>query len=501
MARSAGSALAPWRDSAGWNTTLTKTSTKATGIDQPAYQRQALAAEPSDGIRVPAAAGLPSVPSDKGVKTILGAPMRSRVIWRRSATAIGFYLGAGFGFGTSIVAARELGVEGYGRFSAVVAAALFFQQMFDLTADESLVKYGFRYVESGRFERLRRLFTLALGLKLAGGLIAGVLLVALAPYAKSFWHAGGVALPMTIAAVILVAQAPENVAAGAIVLRGRYDVRAAFLALSMALRLTGLAVGCRWGVTGAVAGMAVAQVAATAAIGTVGILAYRRFPQVAGEPIGEDRREIGRFVLSSTLSSSLDSARGTLGTSLVPSVAPIAQAGYFNAGQAPATGFAALSGPARLVMLTEQTRDFEAGRHDRVYAMLRRYIVGTSLLMAVAVPFFWWLMPVMIGLAYGPDFRAHASTAARLVLVAAALRLIWGWTKSFPVSIGRPGLRVVAQSIEIAVFVPLLLLFAHRWGATGAAGAMLVSTAVFCAVWAVLLMRLRAGWRTSAVTG
>jgi O-antigen/teichoic acid export membrane protein len=106
-------------------------------------------------------------------------------------------------------------------------------------------------------------------------------------------------------------------------------------------------------------------------------------------------------------------------------------------------------------------------------------------------------MPYLIGLFYGPDFRAHATDAARLVLVAAALRLIWGWTKSFPVSIGRPGLRVIVQSIEIAVFVPLLLVFASHWGATGAAGAMLVSTVVFCAAWSVVLLRLRAGWRSA----
>jgi O-antigen/teichoic acid export membrane protein len=370
--------------------------------------------------------------------------------------------------------------------------------MFDLTAEESLVKYGFRYSESGRYSRLRRLFGLALGFKLAGGLIAGGLLIALAPYAKSFWHSGGVTVPMSLAAAISVAQAPEGVAAGAIILRGRYDVRAMFLALSMALRLGGLAIGCQFGVTGAVAGLAIAQLVATAAICTVGIIAFRRFPRAVAEPLAEDRRELGRFLVSSTLASSLDSARGTLGTSLVPSVAPILQAGYFSNAQAPASGFDALSAPVRLVMLTEQTRDFEAGRHDRVYEMLRRYILGTGLLMAVAVPFLWWLMPFMIGLVYGPDFRAHASMAARLVLIAAALRLVWGWTKSFPVSIGRPGLRVVAQGIEIVVFVPLLLVFAARWGATGAAGAMLVSTSVFCAVWSVMLLRLRAGWQGSA---
>ncbi len=425
--------------------------------------------------------------------------MRSQAIWRRSATALGSYLAAALGFATTVVATRELGLERYARFAAVFAAALFFQQMFDLTAEESLVKYGFRYIETGRFDRLRRLFELALGFKLAGGVIAALLLVVLAPFAKSFWGAGGVAVPMMIAAAILVAQAPENVAAGAIILHGRYDVRAMFLALSMGLRLTGLAIGCRYGVTGAVAGMAIAQVFATAAIATVGIIAFRRFPRVATSPLAEDRSEIGRFLVSSTLASSLDSARSTLGTSLVPTVAPLVQTAYFRNAQAPATAFAALSGPARLVMLTDQTRDFEAGRADRVFAMLRRYIRSTALLMAVAVPILWWLMPFMIGLVYGEDYRLHASTAARLVLVAAALRLVWGWTKSFPVSIGRPWLRVLAQSVEIAVFLPLLLVLASRWGATGAAAAMLVSTSVFCAVWSVLLLRLRSGWRASVV--
>jgi O-antigen/teichoic acid export membrane protein len=304
---------------------------------------------------------------------------------------------------------------------------------------------------------------------------------------------------MLIAATISVIQAPENVAAGAIILRGRYDIRGAFLALSMALRLVGLLVGCRWGITGAVLGMAVAQVAATAAIGIAGLAAFRRFPRAPVEPLGEDRSGIRRFLVSSTLASSLDSARGSLGTSLVPVVAPIDQTGYFRNAQAPATGFAALSGPVRLVMLTEQTRDFEAGEHARVLAMLRRYIVSTSILMAIAVPLFWWLMPSLLELAYTRAYRVHATEAARLVLVAAALRLVWGWTKPFPVSIGRPGLRVVVQSIEIAVFVPLLLVFASRWGATGAAAAMLVSTVVFCAVWALLLVRLRGDWRARRV--
>jgi O-antigen/teichoic acid export membrane protein len=425
--------------------------------------------------------------------------MRSRVIWRRSATAIGTYVAAGLGFLATIVATRELGVHGYGRFAAVVAAVTFFQQLLDLTIEEALVKFGFRYTESGQWGRFRRLFEIALAFKLTGGVLAALVICALAPFSDTIWSTKGVVVPMLVAAVIPVAQSPENVAASAIILRGRYDVRSWFLAISMGLRLIGLAIGSRYGVIGAVLGIAVAQVLGTAAISVVGISAFRRFPVAPAEPLHEDVRALRRFLFSSTLASSLDSARGTLGTTLVPTVAPIAQAGYFSVAQAPQTGLDVASSPARLVLLTEQTRDYEAGRHDRVFGMLGRYIRVTAALMVVAVPLFWWLMPFLIGLCYGHAFRVHATSAARLVLLAAALRFVWGWAKSFPVSIGRPGLRVIVQSVEIAVFVPLLLVFASRWGATGAAGAMLVSTVVFCAIWTVVILRVHGEHRAAQV--
>jgi O-antigen/teichoic acid export membrane protein len=417
--------------------------------------------------------------------------MRSRVLWRRSATAVWVYAATALGFFTTIVATRELGIADYGKFAAVFAAITFFQVLFDLTFEEALVKYGFRYTEAQRWGRLRRLFELALRFKLLGGLIGGLAMVALTPFAKQLWGASGVVVPMLIAATLPVVQAPETVAAGAIILRGRYDVRAVFLTISMALRFVALAIGCRYGVTGAVIGLVVAQLVATAAISVVGVAAFRRFPSAPSEPIAEEKRGLRSFLISSTVVSSLVSGRAALGTALLPTVAPIDQTAYFRNAQAPATGLSALSGPARLVLLTEQTRDFEAGRHDRMYGMLRGYITKATILMVVAVPLLWWFMPFLMGLAYGSAFREHATSAARLVLVAAAIQFVFGWTKSFPVSIGRPGLRIVAHSVEIVVFVPLLLFFGSKWGATGAAAALLVSTTTFCALWVVLLVRLK----------
>jgi O-antigen/teichoic acid export membrane protein len=98
-------------------------------------------------------------------------------------------------------------------------------------------------------------------------------------------------------------------------------------------------------------------------------------------------------------------------------------------------------------------------------------------------------MPDLIRLVL-PDYE-DAVDAARIVLVAGAVQLVFGWTKSLPVSIGRPNLRIVAHGIETIVLVPLLVVLGREWGATGAAGALLASTVVFAAVWAVLLARIR----------
>src|SRR5256885_1863248 len=80
----------------------------------------------------------------------------------------------------------------------VIAATGFFQTLLDLTIEEALVKYGFRFQERGDWGRLRRLFGRALELKLAGGVLAGVCLLALAPAAHALFGDGRLLKPMLI---------------------------------------------------------------------------------------------------------------------------------------------------------------------------------------------------------------------------------------------------------------------------------------------------------------
>src|ERR671934_77912 len=339
--------------------------------------------------------------------------MRSPVFWRRSSTAAGVYLSAALGFLGSVVAFRELGTYDFGLLALVLAATGFFQLFADLTVDEAVIKYGFRYEARADWGRFRRVFGVGISLKLAGGVLGGIGVAILAPLSHLIW-AHGLAAPMLVSAFLPIAQAPEGIAAAALVV-------------------------------------------------------LRKFPAAEAVPLGEDRRPFRRFVIQSSLGSVLSPMRSLLGTLLLGIVTGPRQVSYLRIGQVPESAFASLSSPVRLILLTEQTHHVEQGRSDRAYRMLRRYVTGATLLMAVIVPPLLWLMPHLLRIAYGSK-AGPATNAARIILLVAAIQVIWGWAKSFPVSIGRPGLRLLAQGTEIAVLIPSLLVLGSLYGATGAAG-------------------------------
>jgi O-antigen/teichoic acid export membrane protein len=415
--------------------------------------------------------------------------MRSRLLWRRSATALGYYGSVLLGVAGTVVAARLLHKDPFGRFALVLAAASFFQSLLDLTVEEAVVKFGFRYQARAQWGRLRMLLQRALVFKLVGAALAAVCVVVLAVFSGTVFGASSLRTPLLVAALLPLAAAPESLGATVLVLRGRYDLRAGFLSLSMALRLVALAIGASHGVTWAIASIVIAQVFATIAAGAAGLAGMRRFPATRREPLADDRRAIVSFAAQSSIATGVVSFRPTIGQLLLGVVSSTTQVGLFKIAQSPQLGLAAASAPVRIVLLTEQTRDWEGGERQRVLAGVRRYMLGATALMAVVVPVAWWLMRDLIRIAFGAGYGG-AVEAARIVLIAAAVWFVLGWTKSFPVSIGRPNLRILAHGAETLVLVPLVLVLGASSGATGAAYATLVSTLVFAAIWAVLFVRI-----------
>ena len=416
--------------------------------------------------------------------------MRSRLFWRRSAAAAGTYASAALGFGATVVALHVFSTETFGRYALVLAATAFFQSLLDLTVEEALVKFGFRFSTRGDWGRLRRLFASAIAFKLAGGVLATGLLLALAPAANSVLHKSGLTTPLLIAAFIPLAQCTENVGGVAIVLRGRYDVRAFFLFVSMALRFTAIAVAAPHGLSATIAAMVAAQVVATSAISLAGWIAYRRFPQAEAVPLGEERRDILSFLAQSSVATAVISLTAPLSLLVLGRVASTREVAFFRAAMSPQQAFAVVSAPARLILLTEQTRDWERGTRDVVFAGIKRYMLGMAALAAVILPPLLVFTPELARLLFSAK-NEGAVDATRIVIVAGALRMVYGWTKSFPVSIGRPALRIWTHGLEMLVLVPLAGVFGAEWGATGAAAAVLVSSVAFCVYWTFLFLRIR----------
>jgi O-antigen/teichoic acid export membrane protein len=393
------------------------------------------------------------------------------------------------GFLGQILAARWLGVERYGLLAIVLSVTGFVSLVFDLTVEEAVIKYGFRYVAAEEWGKLRRLFSRALRVKFLGCAIAGVVIAALAPAAHALFGHSSLVAPFLIAALLPIATAPEGLAGNALLLRTRYDIRSFFLVVSMVTRFVALVVGSRLGVTQTVLFIVLAQVVTTAAISAVGAAAFRRFPIRPAEPLGADRKEIISFIKQSAIASTVATFQGSVAPIVLGMVTNPVQVGLYRAALAPQSAFAAISSPIRLILLTEQTRDWEHGNIRNVFAGVRRFTIVGTLMMVVALPPLIIFMPALIKLVYSAKYAA-AGDASRFVLVSAALMFVFGWSKSLPVSIGRPGLRVLTHGLQAVALIPLTGAFGALWQATGAAAALAVSSGVFVAAWIVLIVRL-----------
>jgi O-antigen/teichoic acid export membrane protein len=406
---------------------------------------------------------------------------------RRSATAVGIYASVALGFLATVVVTRELhSAQRFGDYATVVFAIALLQGFFDLTVEEAVVKYGFRYVAREEWGKLRRLIGAAATFKLVGGAVGGAGLIVFAVLAPS-----RLAWALAFGALIPIVQSLEGLAGALLYLRSRYDIRSLFLVWSMGLRLAGVAIGAHYGVAEAIAGMLVAQTIGTASVVVAGALAYRRFPRALPASLADDRPEIKSFFVQSTVATGVVSLRAGLGPLLLGAVSSTVQVGLFRVAQAPQSAFQALSAPVRMVLLTEQTRDWERGNEHAVLRGIRRYSLAALAFSVVVVPPVFVFVPTLIRWINGPEY-VGAANAARLFLLAAAVQAVVGWTKSLPVTIGRPELRLRTHALEAVVVLPLIMLLGSLWGATGAAAAVLAGMCVFAAVWLVLVARMEA---------
>ena len=114
-----------------------------------------------------------------------------------------------------------------------------------------------------------------------------------------------------------------------------------------------------------------AQLVATGSVSALGWAAFRRFPPAPTRALAEDRAEVVSFVLRSSAATGMLALRTTFAPLVLGAVAGPTAVGLLRVAQAQ-SGFAAASSPVRLILLTEQTRDWEHGRRRRVLTGVKR---------------------------------------------------------------------------------------------------------------------------------
>ena len=340
--------------------------------------------------------------------------MSSRLFRRRSATAAWIYAAVACGIVGTIVAARVLGLDEYGVFATALVTVGFFQVLLDLTVEESLTKFGFRYVAGEDWGRLRRLFRQALMLKLAGGFArddAPPRSSRRSPTSCS--DAADIEQALLAASLLPLVQSSENVGATALLLHSRYDLRSVYQAGSVGpspardrhRRAYRRDRGAR-------------RDRRRAGDLDGRDLRHRsgRSPEVPDRVTEGARRGRSRDPLLSCSSRAWRPVSSRCGRTLVPLVLGVVsstiQVGLFRVAQTPQTGLAAASSPARLVLMTEQTRDWERGERARILAGLRAYSKWAGALMLVAVPVFFIAMPWLIRIVFGSGLRGRDGRGA-----------------------------------------------------------------------------------------
>ena len=269
-------------------------------------------------------------------------PMSSRLLRRRSATAAWIYVAAAFGIARHDRRCSRPRARGLRRLRTALAVVGFFQTLLDLTVEESLTKYGFRYVAG------RRLGTAPPALP-AGARCSRCSAarwrrcssLALAPFADALFDADGrragaarrrapPARPGTRERRCDGAPPPQPVRPAGRLPGG-----------SAALRLVAIVIGAQLGVTEALVAIVVAQAHRDVAVSVVGLVALRRFPAAPPRRArgGRPGDSLVRAPVEHRDGRHLAAARRSFRSCSASSPGPT-QVGLFRIAQAPQTGLA-----------------------------------------------------------------------------------------------------------------------------------------------------------------
>ena len=412
----------------------------------------------------------------------------SRDWWFRAGhTTVAVWVGTGFAFLATLVAARTLGPTGYGEVVLAVSLAGLVFTLLDLTLEEAVVFHGSRLLAAHDLGAFRGLLSSALAIDALNGVLVLAAVVLFAGVISELLSGGNTSSELLrVAALAVFATTLDGTTGAVLLLARRPDLRAWMGAWAMLVRVAAVLIALRLG-GGPMA--VVSAFAVAAAIGAVsqGLVAWRVAHRIwpwhekGARPVRAWARSLVGFGIHTALATSVLAGRGALIPVVFGRVAGLHALGSFSVANLPVSAASVATSGLRTSLFREQAHLSAQGDWSR----LRRSVQGHVLIgFALGVPaaaIGYFLLPWLISTLYTPAFSGSVAPA-RILLIAAVLYFALGWTKTLPAAVGRPGLRTAVAGVDLGVSILLVWRLAV-YGAVGAATAVSASTILLAFIW------------------
>jgi O-antigen/teichoic acid export membrane protein len=420
-------------------------------------------------------------------------PFWSNLGWRQRVRRVAFlsWIGSLLAMATGIAMARLLGVADYGQAILALSITGFLAMLLDLTLDEAVAYYGTRSLVASEPGQLRELLNTALLIDALVGLSIGLIMVLSAPLlSRLVTESEGLSPLIRAGALVTIVATLNGTSAGALYIANRPDIVVGAQAMTALLRLI-LVIAGAWigGALWAILAMALAQLIGSA---LQGLLAWRHVWQHL-PPIRKRfgfitwGRRLASFGIRSSLNTTIASLMGNFVPILLGRLSGSREVGLFAVARLPLTVSSVATAPLRQLLLPDQVWLSASRARKPLADMIKAYTLWGLVIGVPAAVAGWFLLPWIIGVLYSQDF-VSAVPAARILLLPGLLWLVFGWAKTLPAALGRPGIQT--RLLALGSIATLGTVLALGGGAEEAAVGLALGQVLMAGGWTWLALKL-----------
>ncbi|MCA9994991.1 MAG: oligosaccharide flippase family protein [Anaerolineales bacterium] len=409
------------------------------------------------------------------------------LLWRRVARGAGWLLGGnalatGLTAVRALILAKLLGATQYGTLGLIIAAGAIFTRLVEFRSGEAVIKYVNHFLTQGQPARATAVTQTTFFVDLVGSLGSCLLMISTAPLAATWLTHDAANVPLIrLYALTLLLAAPSGTAVSLLRLSNQYGRLATQDAGLALLQLVG-SVAILW--TGGGLYHLIFFLVATATIQAgLHLWLWRQAAHALHLPpwqtaplqlLREQRREIGRFLLATNLTSTLKGVQSNLDTLLIGFWLGPAVTGYYRLARNAAQLFAFPVNPLYQVAYPEFARLWQQPQQ------LRRFFWQMVLLSAgfgvVAGTAVYLTAPWLIRTFLDPDYLA-ALPVFNLLLIGIIIILASQYLHALLLAGGRAAPTAWGYAIGVAAQVAVLAATLPTIGLIGAGYAFIIFAA------------------------